>query len=120
MTMNEKEQFWKIKKITDKLGLLLFTKVRMLDLVEPINNNYTLINKIIRKHVDFVIIDKKGYTLCVIEIDDKSHMTKDRIENDRIKDAILNGAGIWVTRVLGIDEVKLENMLKGMTKKDAD
>lgn len=111
MTLNEKNQFTKIKKTTDELGLWLFTKVRMLDIVEPIYKNQTLINKIINKHLDFVICNTTGNTICVIEIDDSSHNTPDRKESDRIKNEVLETAGIPLIRSYGINEEELKKQL---------
>ncbi len=78
MTLNEKSEYWKLKEVTDRLGLLLFAKVRMLDIVTPKEKKPVYLNKVIRKHLDFVILNKKGYTVCVIELGDNSHQAQSR------------------------------------------
>ena len=67
-----------MKAVTDRLGLLLFAKVRMLDIVTPKEKKPVYLNKVIRKHLDFVILNKKGYTVCVIELGDNSHQAQSR------------------------------------------
>lgn len=38
-TYNEKNAYQKLKQITDELNLIIFSKVRLLDLLEPISGN---------------------------------------------------------------------------------
>lgn len=111
MSTNEINNYWRIKEITDKLNLLLFTKVRMIDIVEPKKYNQTLVNKIIKKHLDFVIINKNGYTVCSIEIDDNSHRKEKQQKSDSIKNFILNDTGIKLIRTKEINKYEIENQL---------
>lgn len=113
-SLNEKAEFWKIKSITDKLDLLLFAKVRMADIIQPTNNNYHLLNKIIRKHLDFVILSKKGNTICAIEIDDNSHNKPQQKINDTYKNFALKEAGIPIIRIKGIVPEELEKTLHSL------
>ena len=104
-SMNEKETFRKLKEITDPMDCYLFTKVRLLDLVEPIsgNKNYrTYMNKIQSKHVDFVICDKKLVARCIIELDDSSHKRQDRKERDTFVDEVLQSTGYQIIHVEGV------------------
>jgi very-short-patch-repair endonuclease len=55
-------------------------------------------NKISQKSVDFVLCRKDGSVLVVIEIDDQSHLSAKRSETDRIKNKILEAAGIPILR----------------------
>ena len=53
------------------------------------------LRRISQKHVDFLICDKKGFSIIgVVELDDRSHFRADRIKRDRFVDAALAGAGI--------------------------
>jgi len=68
---HEKDAFTKIKAITDEMGLFLFAKVRLFDLIEPkegIENKTAHQWKIQAKHVDFVICDKKLVASVIAEI----------------------------------------------------
>ena len=108
LTINEKNQYIKLKSYTDKHNLWLFSKVRMGDIVAPINNDYTLLNRVNRKHIDFVILAPSGYTLAAIEIDDSSHNSEKAKYNDTIKNEILESVGIPLFRYYAVNEERLE------------
>jgi hypothetical protein len=84
---------------------LLFVKVRLADLVEPGGNaslsaRKTAFNRIIGKHVDFVICQKTDVSLLgVIELDDKSHDTLASGFRDALVDDALTDAKIPILRV---------------------
>ena len=75
-------------------------KVRLADIISPdirLNSVQTkwAFRRISQKHVDFLICDKKGFSIIgVVELDDRSHFRTDRIKRDRFVDAALAGAGI--------------------------
>lgn len=74
---------------------ILFTKVRLADVFqvkEDDPSQYRIhLNKIDRKHVDFLICDSVNLQpLLGIELDDKSHQRPDRIERDRFIDQVFN------------------------------
>ena len=51
------------------------------------------------KHADFVLFDQNnGSVIEVIELDDSSHSTLEAGIKDAFKDAVLNSAGIPITR----------------------
>jgi hypothetical protein len=66
----------------------IFGKVRIADVLEPAkglsrSNWQTSFNKIAMKHFDFVICNNDDLSIiCAIELDDKSHNRKHRIERD--------------------------------------
>ena len=72
-------------------------KIRLGDLVyvKRPHENRGAINRINRKHVDFVICraDTMEPMLC-IELDDKSHHRQDRRERDKLVDAVFEAAGL--------------------------
>lgn len=75
-------------------------KVRLADLCLPKNGDITSFNKIARKHVDFVVIERAtSRVLCCIELDDRSHQRNDSIRRDKEKDYALKKAGITLHRV---------------------
>lgn len=107
---NEKDAFSKIKNVTDELGLYLFAKVRLYDLVEPKQNvekKQGHIFKVQAKHVDFVVCDKKLVAKAIIELDDASHDREDRKERDSFVDTVLTSCGYKVlhTRAVMRDEI---------------
>ncbi|MGM9527902.1 MAG: DUF2726 domain-containing protein [Oscillospiraceae bacterium] len=113
-TYNEKDAFLKLKTITDEIGLYLFAKVRLYDLVEPksgISNWKTYQYKIQAKHVDFVICDKKLVARAVIELDDASHEEAARKERDIFVDKVLQNCGYKIYRVKNIDPEAIKNTL---------
>lgn len=61
-------------------------------------NFYEWHNRINRLSYDFVICNKDGSVTAVIELDDKSHESKERIEVDKRKDRATASAGIRMIR----------------------
>lgn len=81
----------------------VFAMVRIADLLrveQGVKNRRGWINKILSKHVDFVLCDLGTLepVLC-IELDDKSHQRKDRIERDIFVDAAFESAGLPLLRI---------------------
>ena len=61
-------------------------------------NFYEWHNRINRLSYDFVICNKDGSVLAVIELDDKSHESSERIEADKRKDRATASADIRMIR----------------------
>lgn len=61
-------------------------------------NFYEWHNRINRLSYDFVVCNKDGSVLAVIELDDKSHESKERVEADKRKDRATTSAGIRMIR----------------------
>lgn len=61
-------------------------------------NFYEWNNRINRLSYDFVVCNKDGSVLAVIELDDKSHESKERVEADKRKDRATGAAGIRMVR----------------------
>jgi len=81
---------------------VLFAKVRLADVVEPVNtldrsSMQSARNKTQSKHVDFVLCEPKTLAvLGVIELDDASHGRRDRQDRDAFVDTALAQARIPV------------------------
>jgi hypothetical protein len=109
---DKESKFYKsLKKITDELGLTVFTKIRIADLVyTPRNHPYfiTWFNHIKSKHVDFIICDENNKLLLVIEVDDKTHYIDSRKNRDKFIDDIFFQFDINVMHVMywNYDELK--------------
>ena len=86
--------FYKIlKDVVDNDKQIICPKVRMIDVLWTktyrVENKLTFINKVNRKHFDFVICDKETLKpLMAIELDDKSHEEEARKERDEFVDAL--------------------------------
>ena len=81
----------------------IFAMVRIADLlqVEKGTPNYRKwLNKILAKHVDFVLCDPGSLEprIC-IELDDRSHQRPDRIERDAFVDHAFESAGLPLLRI---------------------
>lgn len=109
---NEKDAYYKLKTIADELGLTVFAKVRLLDLLEPVmgTTKYkTYFYKVQAKHVDFVLCDEKLVAQYIIELDDNSHDTEERKERDQFVDEVLTEVGYKIIHTRAItDDIKTQ------------
>lgn len=96
--------FYKIlnQVITDNMTLC--TKVRLGDIffVKKKGKSYiAYLNKINRKHVDFLICKASNLEpICGIELDDTSHQREKSIETDIFKDKVFLSAGLPLIRFI--------------------
>lgn len=96
LTKREAEGYKILRDAAQKRNLLICPKVRLLDLVEPkqdARNHNALLTKVMSKHVDFVICNQDMEVICIIELDDTTHLRQDRIERDQFVDTVLKGTG---------------------------
>jgi len=84
-------------------GYRVMSKVRHNDVVDVRKGlkrpeRQSALNRIQRKHVDFVVCEPADLRIvCVIELDDSSHEKADRQDRDALVDDILKAAGIPIT-----------------------
>lgn len=81
----------------------IFAMVRMADLLrveDGVRNKRIWINKILAKHVDFVLCDPGSLepVLC-IELDDRTHERSERMERDQFVDSAFESAGLPLLRI---------------------
>ena len=108
--------------MTDELGLVLFVKVRLLDLAEPKprHRKYQLyLNKVSAKHVDFVVCNAKSEPKLVIELDDFTHDTPSRMARDEFVDTVLESCGYGVVHTRNIDRDELYPVLRRLRRGNA-
>ena len=113
-TYNEKDAYYKLKKIADELNMIVFSKVRLLDLLEPVKGNpkyKTYFYKIQAKHVDFVLCDQKLVAKYIIELDDNSHDAEKRKERDNFVDEVVTSVGYKIIHVRGITDNLKEQLI---------
>ena len=80
---------------------LIIIKPRLADLFE-VNEagRWGDFCRISQKHVDFVVLDQKTMEPVVaLELDDRSHQRKDRIERDKFVNAVFEGCGLPLLRI---------------------
>lgn len=92
--------FYKVlRDITNKMDLIIMTKVRLADIIYTKDTNYTYFNKIKAKHIDFVLIDNDGNIKLLIELDDKSHNEPNRKQRDEFLNKIFENLNIKLLRI---------------------
>ncbi len=98
---NSESSFFHVAKKSLPEGYFIFPKMRIADIIETKNGKgyYKQRNKILPKHVDFVVCDKELRTMCAIEIDGKSHNNPKKIERDELVEYIFESVGIPLVRV---------------------
>ena len=99
MTKHEFEYFKKIKSQVEQSGNLLFTKVRLADIIETSDvsrsERTSAFNKIRSKHIDFVVCNAStGEIVKCIELQDSSHTSPDRKQRDQFIEQVLQEAEI--------------------------
>ena len=103
-TLNELHFYEVLLEIAQELDLILFSQVSLYSIIEPKKNlNYAtwikFFNKINRKSIDFVLVDKLNcrIKLC-IELDDSTHNRYKRIKRDNFIDKLFKQVGINLLR----------------------
>ena len=80
----------------------IFAMVRMADLLrvqKNVKNRKSWINKILAKHIDFVLCDPVSLQpLLCIELDDGSHARPERAERDKFVEEVFDSAGLPLIR----------------------
>ena len=100
--LNEAEQVLFFRLIEAMPSYYVLTQVRLADIVgikKGTNNWQSWQNKINRKSVDFVIVDKTLAILACIELDGKTHELEKRQKADKDKDEALKAANIPIIRI---------------------
>lgn len=98
------QRFYKVLFSVLEGQTIIMSKVRIADLLKVQKSIrqkhfWSYFSKISQKHVDFVLIDPQTFTtLCVIELDDKSHLKFDRMKRDRFVNQIMTQTGIPLYR----------------------
>lgn len=80
---------------------LIFPKVRLGDLIYAPKQaqQYAALQRINRKHVDFVLCDPRTLQpIAAIELDDRSHRRDDRIDRDAFVESVFEGIGLPLLR----------------------
>lgn len=88
-----------VRPIADKLKLIVFTKMRLADLLyipKGTENEKAWFNRIKAKHIDFIFVDSNYKIRLLVEIDDQTHNHADRQARDEEVDEIFRQQGLEV------------------------
>lgn len=73
----------------------IFTMVRLIDVIEPAVKDHATRNRVIQKHLDFLLCDRDTTKpLCAIELNDRSHDQPKRRQRDDFVGQAMQQAGI--------------------------
>lgn len=125
LTKNEWAFYKGIKQVCNENNLHIISKVRLADLVEvkkeiEYKDKQKYFNKIKNKHIDFVLCNPDNLAvIALVELDDKSHERKDRIERDNFVNKLCEEVGYKLIRTYKYDD--FESVLKneGIIHKDS-
>lgn len=112
LTKNEWYEYRKLKEYAAAHDLQICPKVRLLDIIEPRSGKdyRSLMARIQSKHVDFLICDHNLHIKGIVELDDNSHNSTDRMQRDAFVDEILTSVGYKVIRTRSITENTLDQI----------
>lgn len=112
LTYNEKNAYKKLLSAAAEIGYTVFSKVRLLDLLEPVSGkNYrSYFYKVQAKHVDFVLLDEKLVARCIVELDDASHDADDRKARDAFVDEVVTSVGYQVIHTRAVTDETIEQL----------
>jgi hypothetical protein len=98
------QHFYKVLSSTINGQAIIMVKVRIADLLKVRStikqkHFWSYFSKISQKHIDFVLIDPTTFkTICLIELDDKSHLRLGRSNRDKFVNRIMAQTGIPLYR----------------------
>lgn len=103
LTLNERKFFNVIKPVIEENNWLLFSKVRLEDLLWIPRYTPQMLKwrgYIRSRHIDFVICDRENIRpFCAIELDDSYHNNPEIQDADKLKDDILRSAELPLLRI---------------------
>lgn len=126
LTKNEWYFYKKLKPICDKHNLHILSKIRFADLVEvretvDPKEKIKYFNKISRKHIDYVLCKPDNLqVIALIELDDKSHERKDRIERDSFVDKVCEATNYKIVHIRNYEEIEDKLLNAGIIEKIAE
>ena len=112
LSKNEWYFYKKLKPICDKYNLHILSKIRLADLVEvketvEPKDRTKYFNKISKKHIDYVLCKPDNLQIIAfIELDDRSHERKDRIERDNFVDKVCEVANYKIVHIRNYEEIE--------------
>lgn len=112
-----------LEQAIDGERFLINGKTRLADLIQVEKQQWgsqwqAQFNRISRKHVDFVILERSSSRIIgVIELDDSSHLRPDRRKRDQFVDRALERAGIPILHYPCLRDYPLANLQNAIQQK---
>ncbi len=114
------QRFYKALNAALKGRVIIMATVRIADIIKvhksvPDESElyWQYFSKISQKHIDFVLVDKKTFaTLCLIELDDISHLRPDRWKRDQFVNQVMEQANLPLFRFSVLPKRKRYNFSK--------
>ena len=117
ITKNELKFYRLLLSIVDIIELQIFTQVSLYEIIsvkKTLNsseyNKY--FNKIKSKSIDYVLTDRMSRIKLCIELDDKTHNYKNRIERDNFINDLFNSLDIPILRIQLSKYYDMDNIKK--------
>jgi hypothetical protein len=88
------KKFFKELREQIPMDFCIFPKIRIIDFIDPHAERGVWINKIISKHVDYLICDSAFKPVMALELDGLSHSTNVRMIRDEFVSAVYASAGL--------------------------
>lgn len=120
MTNREKIMFIILSEYCTKNNLVLLSKIRIADFVEPIHTNnrrnfYHWFNKISAKHVDYLICDPETFRpKAAIELDDSTHYYQSRRKRDIFVDNVYRSVELPILHFWDVNEISVNIQLNNL------
>ncbi|MBN1404362.1 MAG: DUF2726 domain-containing protein [Opitutales bacterium] len=109
-------KFWRVLRRVVPDELIIFSKVRLCDIAQVKDrNDIKAFHRISSKHVDFVLCREDDTAfVCVIELDDLSHLLPDRQKRDDFVDGVMKRCKLPILHIKTAkiyDETELERRI---------
>lgn len=120
MTNHEKIMYNLLSKYCQTNKLVLLSKVRIADFIEPVHQSYTRefyqwFNKINCKHIDFLICDPNTIKpIVAIELDDYTHKYNSRKDRDIFIDNVYSSVSLPIIHFWNVDELSIKVQLNNI------
>ena len=89
-----------VQRTLEGRNVMIFPKVRVADVLEPVSGGLAGFNRISQKHVDYLLVSLPDFQpVLAIESDGKSHGSQKQQARDAIKDQAFKSAGMPLVRV---------------------
>ena len=100
-----------MKPIADKYNLIICPKVRMINIVEPLNTqDDSLRNELTKEYIDFVICNRSMRVIGVVQLDNIKIDNVQKLRNNFI-DRALNDVGYIVVHTHNVTEQTLNPII---------
>jgi hypothetical protein len=115
-TRSENDFFGLLQRTLEGRNVIVFPKVRVMDVLETTSGGLAGFNRISQKHVDYLLVSLPNFQpVMAIELDGKSHGSEKQQARDAVKDQAFKSANLPLVRVpvsRDLSDVMLLSMLE--------